>query len=260
MSSRLKRSISLISGLILLIDGLWLVAQDKLHFGIALPMVIGIALILYALFYTYLQCWQHASRLNQWLWNSLWSGFFLWILSVAMFFSYIQFSISSNDSAQPAAAILVLGSGIENGQPSPTLKSRLDTAAEYAKQHPAALIIMTGGLGFQEKFTEAEVMANYLHAYYPALTNPVVLEDRSNSTEQNFRHAQAILKQQNISLNHPIAIVTSHFHVPRARMIARHQGYQQVFSLSARTPLYIRYNSWLREYFAFISGWLLNEY
>ena len=30
--------------------------------------------------------------------------------------------------------------------------------------------------------------------------------------------------------------------------------------VSAPTPLLIRYNAWLREYFAFISGWLLDEY
>ena len=30
--------------------------------------------------------------------------------------------------------------------------------------------------------------------------------------------------------------------------------------ISAETPLNIRYNAWLREYFAFVSGWLLREY
>ncbi|MGG6831184.1 UNVERIFIED_CONTAM: YdcF family protein, partial [Staphylococcus haemolyticus] len=90
--------------------------------------------------------------------------------------------------------------------------------------------------------------------------NPIQLEDRSRSTAQNLMYSQVILEQQNISQNDPIAIATSDFHSPRARASARYQGYPQVISLSASTPLYLRYNSWLREYFAFLSGWLLNEY
>ncbi|WP_394846762.1 hypothetical protein LZC95_04770 [Pendulispora brunnea] len=31
-------------------------------------------------------------------------------------------------------------------------------------------------------------------------------------------------------------------------------------ALGARTPLYLRYNIWLREYFALLSSWVLHEY
>jgi hypothetical protein len=30
--------------------------------------------------------------------------------------------------------------------------------------------------------------------------------------------------------------------------------------VGAATPLYVRYNAWLREYFAVLSGFLLREY
>jgi hypothetical protein len=45
----------------------------------------------------------------------------------------------------------------------------------------------------------------------------------------------------------------------RAQRIARKVGYAQVLPVAAPTPLYIRYNAWLREYFAFASSWLLGE-
>ncbi|MFX8461890.1 YdcF family protein, partial [Acinetobacter baumannii] len=32
------------------------------------------------------------------------------------------------------------------------------------------------------------------------------------------------------------------------------------YMVAAETPLITRYNAWLREYFAYASGWLLNEY
>ncbi|WP_216933746.1 MULTISPECIES: YdcF family protein [unclassified Acinetobacter] len=260
MLNQLKRSLSLIFGLILCINSIWLLSQGQRHFGIALSIIIAVALILYALLFSSIQRWQQNSRFRTLFWNSLWSGFLFWMISVAIFFAYIQMSINSNIPARPAAAILVLGSGINQGQPSPILKNRLDTAAKYAEQYPNTLMIMTGGRNFREKQSEAEVMQNYIHTNYPQLKNPMSLEDQSRSTQQNLQYAQAILKQQNIGQNEPIAIVTSDFHSPRARAIASYQGYQQVISLSASTPQNVRYNSWLREYFALISGWLLNEY
>ena len=55
-------------------------------------------------------------------------------------------------------------------------------------------------------------------------------------------------------------LVTSDFHTLRAGLIARRAGYTAVTTLGADTPLYLRYNIWLREYFAFLSSWALNEY
>ena len=73
-------------------------------------------------------------------------------------------------------------------------------------------------------------------------------------------NSQAILKAQGVTLSDPIASVTSDFHTIRSAAIARHQGYQQPVLLASPTPLSIRYNAWFREYFAFVSGWLLREY
>lgn len=123
MLNQLKRSLSLISGLILCINSVWLLSQGQRHFAIALSIFIGVALILSALFFSSIQRWKQNSRFRTLFWNSLWGGFLFWIISVAAFFVYIQMSINPNIPARPAAAILVLGSGINQGQPSPILKS-----------------------------------------------------------------------------------------------------------------------------------------
>jgi uncharacterized SAM-binding protein YcdF (DUF218 family) len=86
------------------------------------------------------------------------------------------------------------------------------------------------------------------------------LEDKSTSTDLNLLNSKTILKYKNIPLSAPIAIVTSDFHTLRAAAIAKKLGYQNVIMNSAETPLNTRYNAWLREYFAFISGWILQEY
>lgn len=57
-----------------------------------------------------------------------------------------------------------------------------------------------------------------------------------------------------------IVIVTSDFHTLRAAAIARKIGFKNVSTAGAYTPLGMRYNSWFREYFSFVSGWILQEY
>jgi uncharacterized SAM-binding protein YcdF (DUF218 family) len=56
-----------------------------------------------------------------------------------------------------------------------------------------------------------------------------------------------------------VAVVTSDFHTLRAQRIARKMGYTRAVPVAAPTPLYIRYNAWLREYFAMASSWVLRE-
>jgi uncharacterized SAM-binding protein YcdF (DUF218 family) len=56
-----------------------------------------------------------------------------------------------------------------------------------------------------------------------------------------------------------IMIVSSDFHLPRAKAIAHRLNLPIVSTIGAPTPLLIRYNARLREYFAFIKSSLLNE-
>ncbi|EYT30264.1 YdcF family protein, partial [Acinetobacter baumannii] len=129
-----------------------------------------------------------------------------------------------------------------------------------ALSQPQAKVILTGGLDFSEKEPEALVMSRYLEQHFHIAKDRMILEDKSTSTELNLKNSKPLLEQAHISVNQPIAIVTSDFHTPRAAAIAKKQGYTQVYMVAAETPLITRYNAWLREYFAYASGWLLNEY
>jgi len=256
----MKKLLLLIAGALLLADGLWLVSLNKIHLGIILPMLTGAVFIGAALFHAPIQrCLAQHGALKK-AWALSWAGFGIWLISLAGFFAYLQHSISQSEQIPPVKAIIVLGSGLEHGQPSPTLKARLDAGAAIALKNSDAALIMAGGLGFNEKTSEAAVMRNYLVQTHHLAAGRIHLEDRSTSTELNLINSKAVLKRLRIGLDQPIAIATSDFHVLRAAAIAGHQGYSNVHAVSAPTPLYIRYNSWLREYFAFLSGWLLNEY
>ena len=256
-----KRVLSGMVALILVLDGLYLISLKKIHFGTVLPVVIGIILLGYALFYRWIQrkLTQHSNL--KIYWRLGWGVFWLWCISLFCFFAYIHLGTQSQTSTQPnAKVVIVLGSGIENGLPSPTLAKRLDTAASYALQHPQSYLIVSGGPAFAEQLTEAQVMSNYLQQHYAIAASRIILETKSTSTALNLQNSQPLLHRLGTDKTQPIIVVTSDFHTLRAAAIAKRQGYTQFSMLSAPTPLYTRYNAWLREYFAYISGWLLNEY
>lgn len=254
------RIILALLGLILLIDGLYLLAQGKIHLGIILPVLIGMIFCIHAIFWQAIQSKLKGSKRLKMLWQALWVIFGIWLISLLLFFAYIQIKKNNEAEIQAVKAIIVLGSGLIQGKPSPTLQARLDRAAEIYQHSPNAMIIVTGGLGLAQKQTEAQVMSLYLQRHYQINSNKILLEDQSTSTELNLKNSKPLLIQHQISLSDPIAITTSDFHSIRAQAIAHEQGYRNVYSYSANTPLETRYNAWLREYFAYISGWILGEY
>ncbi|OTG99191.1 YdcF family protein [Acinetobacter sp. ANC 4973] len=260
MFEKIKRIFSLIFGCILFCDGLFLIWQNKIHLGTLLPLLLGFLLLTYAIFYRTIQRFLTQKVQLKALYQWGWGGFLLWLISVAVFFSYIHQHTQQQNTEQTVHAIIILGSGIQNGQPSPTLAKRLDKGAELAQQQTKAILIVTGGIGYTEKESEAEIMAKYLYQQYNIPLQRIYLEDKSTSTELNLLNSKTILKDQKIPLSAPIAIVTSDFHTLRAAAIAKKLGYQNIIMSSAETPLNTRYNAWLREYFAFISGWVLQEY
>ena len=260
MQTKIYRLLLLITGLVLFLDGFILFLFKKVHLGTIIPVLVGIIFISTALAWHKIQNYlnQHA-RLRR-FWQLGWIGFTAWCISLAGFFLYIHTSNTQSTTHQPVQAIIVLGSGITQGKPSAALAARLDTAAKFAKQQTHIPILVSGGLDYGETITEAEAMAQYLQEQHLISTQRILLEDRSTSTELNLKNSKAILKQHQLSPQQSIAIVTSDFHTLRAEAIAHKQGYTNVLMVSAPTPLSIRYNAWLREYFAYLSGWLLNEY
>lgn len=254
------RIISYLFAIVLVLDGLILISLNKINFGTVLPVFIGLMILLSLIFQSKItKIRKKYLRFDQ-FWKLTWGLFGVWLLSLFAFFIYLGYNSQNQSVTATPDAIIVLGSGLIGDQPSPTLKARLDRAAELSAQFPDPNIIVTGGLSFDQKFTEAEVMKKYLIKNYPIPQKLVLEESESTSTELNLKNSLPILKSLGLDLNSEIVIVTSDFHTPRAAAIARHQGYSNITSISSHTPLSTRYNAWLREYFAYISGWILREY
>lgn len=247
------------SGLLLAADAVFLMAQGIFSLGVTLPLAIGCLLLAAGLRWETLQHWLNAHPARRRAWRCAWAGGLVWAVTVAGF--WVVLARTGGDAAQAPApsAIVVLGSGTPGGKVSPVLAARLDVALQQAARHPQAVVVVSGGVDLGETRSEARIMGDYLRAAgLPA--SRIVQEEKSSSTEQNLLFSKPLLAQRGVSPTQPVQLVTSDFHTLRARWIAERAGYGQVSLAGAPTPLYVRYNAWLREYFAVLSGFVLREF
>ena len=249
----------LIAGLLLVADAVFLMVQGVFSLGVTLPFAAGGLLLALGLRWKSLQQWLDAQPARRAAWRWMWAGALVWAVTVAGFWAVLARTGGELAGAAAPSAIVVLGSGTPNGRASPVLSARLDLALQQAARFPQAVVVVSGGVDFGQTLSEAKVMGDYLReAGLPA--GRIVQEEKSSSTEQNLLFSQPLLAQRGVSAAQPVQLVTSDFHTLRAGWIARRAGYTQVSLAGAPTPLYVRYNAWLREYFAVLSGFLLREF
>lgn len=247
-------------GGLLLAQSAYLVTVKVTHLGVILPASLGVALVFLGTAQKPWQRWLARQPLRQLAWKWLRAGFWLWLASLAGFFGLLALrQQGQNLPGLRPEVIVVLGSSTPNAQPSPTLAQRLDLAYTLAQQHPKAQVIVSGGVDFRQTIAEASVMAAYLERKGLDKSR-LLLEDRSTSTYENLVFSLRLLQASGRTPEAAMVLVTSDFHTLRAGWIAKKAGWTNVITAGAPTPLYMRYNAWLREYFALLSGLLLREF
>lgn len=123
--------------------------------------------------------------------------------------------------------LLILGGNVIGADtPSPQLLERMKSAAVYLKENPETVAVPCGGC-FREnqKKSEAAIIADYLVSQ-GIDENRIILEDKSETTYQNFEFGTEIIK------NHAgreldeisIAFLSSDYHLHRAALIAKQSG------------------------------------
>lgn len=93
--SLFKRILSSLIGLILVLDGAYLISLKKIHFGTVLPVLIGMMLLCYAIFYTWIQSYLKQHTRLDWLWKFGWGVFWLWCISLLIFFYLYSFQYTA---------------------------------------------------------------------------------------------------------------------------------------------------------------------
>ena len=189
--------------------------------------------------------------LRKWRWLN-----YLIVASVVVYVGVGAFALiyGQQDSATFEEDIaIVLGAGLRDGQPSASLRNRLEAAVDYHFQNPNALIVVSGGVGRHEAVSEAEVMAAFLEARgVPA--DLIIREGNSHSTYENMR-----LSWDLVDSNSSIVVITNDFHIFRGTRFAAMVGFEQVTSFHASTPIYAITGSLIREVAAIFKMWVLGN-
>lgn len=139
-------------------------------------------------------------------------------------------------------AVIVLGAQVREWGPSIVLRYRLDTAAAYLKENPDTVCIVTGAQGYNEPWTEAKGMADYLIGC-GIEEDRIILEEKATSTVENIFYSKEFLDPE----NDRVGIITNNFHMFRALHIAKRQGIRNLCGIASPSgPIYVP-NNVLRE-------------
>ena len=202
-------------------------------------------------------------------------GYLLWLLAVLIFafprlsktwrivlaallvlgaavFAVFEASVISNaktDADPQSDYLIVLGAGVNGSAPSLSMVNRLEAALDYLEAYPDAVAIVSGGQGAGEDVTEASAMHDWLVAHGMPESR-IVQEDQSTSTRENLENSFAIIRSRGGDPADGVAVVSSEYHLYRAKQMARALGAKPLGVAAETTLPTMRANYFIREAFA----------
>jgi len=120
----------------------------------------------------------------------------------------------------PFTYMIVLGTTVEGTEPSPMLTDRIEAAAKYMENNPDVIAVVTGGKADDVNISEAQCMYNGLTAL-GIDGSRILMEDQATSTAENFQFSLQLLEEELGRVPKNIGILSSEFHLLRARLIAK---------------------------------------
>ncbi len=201
--------------------------------------------------------WQpEGIRLLQRLWRRLWGRVLLLasgagVLAILGWLAVLSVGVMGDMGASPdvpCPTVIVLGCQVRGTQPSLLLQYRIQAAADYLRQNPETVAILSGSTGPGEEISEAECMRRGLVALGidPARLR---LEDQSHITLENLRFSMALMEREGLS--GPVALISNDFHIHRALIMAE-ELHLDARGLAARSNWYSKPTYVLREALALV--------
>ena len=175
-------------------------------------------------------------------------------------FCFVEYFIIKNARTDADAGrdyLIVLGAAVYKDQPSLTLVRRLEGAKAYLDAHPDSVAIVSGGMGKGETVTEAQAMYDWLTAngVDPAR---VVMEPKATSTQENLKYSFDIIRGRGDEPQGHVAIVSSAYHLYRAKLMARDLGVSDAAGVAAPWGyFFVMLNYFIREAFGVTKLWVL---
>jgi uncharacterized SAM-binding protein YcdF (DUF218 family) len=258
MSKLPKKQISyflILLGLIGLIDFALLYRFGVvMNFGNVLPGIAGLLLIAAGLLQ--LRGVKILAFKSVWLRKIIYCLIGLLILSFVVIEVLIITSIHTDTRAN-VDYVIILGAGLKGEQMTVTFQNRVDKGLNFLQKNPDLKVIVSGGKGYAEKISEAEAMKRYL-VKNGIPENRIIMEDRSTNTAENFKFSRELISPDERQGKPGILIVTSEFHMLRAKMLASRNGFIP-YGLPAGTWPGVLPNCIIREYFAIIKSLLVDR-
>lgn len=182
------------------------------------------------------------------------------LLVIGLFYILIMHTLITSETdeipSDGADYLVVLGARLYGESPSPTLVLRLQEAGEYLDRNPDTVAILSGGQGKDEWISEAEAMAKYLENKGISRQR-LLIENESTNTWENIENSLLLIDSVEGLENVKITIVSSEYHLYRAKLLARRQGVEAE-GLPAEVPPSVEIASWIREYLALGKSFLLD--
>lgn len=180
--------------------------------------------------------WAKRDRRGFWCKRLFAMGFAAMLVLLGVMEGFILSYGAQDHMEDSADAVIILGAGIKDSEPSPALWTRLYVAEEYMERHPDIPVVLSGGLGLGEKITEAECMYNALSRGDGDWDSRLLPEGKATSTAENFKYSREVLRENGIDPDTAtIAVVTNDFHMFRTHLIARRAG-MSIIGLPADLP------------------------
>ena len=164
------------------------------------------------------------------------------ISCIMVWFGYVH-----TPNADLQGTVVVLGCEVHEDRPSQVLQARWDAALSYLRKHPETPVVVAGGVGEDEVYSEAYVMRKYLLEKGIEDTR-IYCEDRSRDTEQNIFYAKEIIDRE--GLPETMLIATDGFHQFRAYLHARRVGHP-AYAIPVTSFTFVTFSMqpeyWVRE-------------
>ena len=243
------RFIFIVLGALLTLNGAFMSLVSNFNLGLILTLAAGLFLLMCGIF---------MPKINEHTKKGVLRYVKYFICVLIVFFAFLTAFLALYGAIDNADynedAVIVLGAGIHGKTPSQPLVQRLNAAKEYYDKNPDAMIVVTGGQGFQEEITEAAAMKNYL-IRHGVPEEKIIEEDKATSTHENMVFSKKILDDM-FENDYKVVVITNDFHIYRAQGIAKKAGINDPTHFHAKIKWYNYAPCYLRECLAVLYMWV----
>ena len=175
-----------------------------------------------------------------------------------VYFCIVEVPIVKNARTDPDSErpyLIVLGAAVYDKRPSLTLVRRMEGALDYLERYSDSIAIVSGGMGKGESITEAQAMHDWL-LQHGIPEERIIQEPKATSTQENLAYSFELIRDRGDDPDGNVAIVSSAYHLFRAKSMARLQGVEAAGVAAPWGYKMVMLNYFIREAFGVTHLWV----